>query len=329
MEAVGKSEIIIGNCLDVLPTLAEKSVQCVVTSPPYYGLRNYGCDGQIGLEDSPELYVDKLVAVFRGVKRALRDDGVVWLNLGDSYAGGGRGLSEHNISFLGNGTGKSQAMGAAGIPFGLKSKDLVGIPWRVAFALQSDGWYLRSEIIWHKPNPMPESVTDRPTKSHEQIFLLTKNATYFYDSEAIKEPEKQCTTERYKSGWNGVDDDGSKGARTGSAYKKMKAGMTMGEAMGGNGMRNKRSVWTITTKPFKEAHFATFPPEIPMTCIKAGSRIGDTVLDPFSGAGTVGMVCEKLDRNFIGIELNPSYVKMAEKRVDDVRLPILDYIRQG
>ena len=326
-----KSEIIIGNCLNVLPTLAEKSVQCVVTSPPYYGLRDYGCDGQIGLEDSPEFYVDKLVAVFRGVKRVLRDDGVVWLNLGDSYYNYRPGGTSQVKQTLANNDGAVvENTSKRNSRFdGIKEKDLIGIPWMVAFALRADGWYLRSEIIWHKPNPMPESVTDRPTKSHEQIFLLSKNAIYFYDAETIKEPEKQCTTERYKSGWNGVDDDGSKGARTGSAYKKMKAGMTMGEAMGGNGMRNKRSVWTITTKPFKEAHFATFPPEIPMTCIKAGSKIGDTVLDPFAGAGTVGMVCEKLDRNFIGIELNPAYVKMAEKRVDDVRLPILNYIRQG
>lgn len=293
-----KSEIIIGNCLDVLPTLPEKSVQCVVTSPPYYGLRDYGCDGQIGLEDSPELYVDKLVTVFREVKRVLRDDGVVWLNLGDSYG---------------------------------KTKQLYGIPWRVAFALQSDGWYLRQDIIWSKPNPMPENVTDRFTKSHEYIFLLTKTAKYFMNMDAVREPHE--TMLKYPN-WNlGKGDDRE------PCGKRMEDGFQGGmaaKAKNNNAIaswnplgRNRHSVWTIATKPFKEAHFATFSPELPTICIKAGTKIGDTILDPFSGAGTVGMVCEKLDRNFIGIELNPSYVKMAEKRVDDVRLPILDYIRQG
>jgi DNA modification methylase len=314
--------VIQGDCLDILPTLPEKSVQCCVTSPPYWGLRDYGVDGQLGLEKTPEEYVANMVKVFREVKRVLRDDGTLWLNLGDSYynyrTGYNGALNKQSFHKGDNGKPTDHEVGCArrGLKQeGLKEKDLVGIPWRVAFALQSDGWWLRQDIIWNKPNPMPESVTDRCTKSHEYIFLLTKSAKYFYDAEAIKEPQKECTTERYKYGWDGVDDDGSNGARTGSAYKKMKAGMNMGEAMGGNGMRNKRSVWEITTKPFKEAHFATFPPEIPEICIKAGSRVGDSVLDPFSGAGTTGLVAEELNRNYIGIELNPDYVSITAKRM--------------
>jgi len=208
------------------------------------------------------------------------------------------------------------------VPAGLKPKDLVGIPWRVAFALQSDGWYLRQDIIWSKPNPMPESVTDRCTKSHEYIFLLTKSARYYYDNEAVKEKQAESSAERALYGWNGRNDDGSNGARTGSGIRKMKeSGMNMGEAglIPLDGMRNKRSVWSITTQPYKEAHFATFPQEIPRTCILAGTKKGDTVLDPFAGAGTTGVVCEKLDRNFIGIELNPKYCEIAEKRIYNVQ----------
>lgn len=638
--------ILHGDCLEILPTLEANSIQCVVTSPPYYGLRDYGVEGQIGLEDTPEAYVEKLVAVFGEVKRVLRDDGTVWLNLGDSYASnqsnnGGYSDKSTLVGFSRPDT-KGRLSNENYIPHkinhGLKPKDLIGIPWRVAFALQADGWWLRQDIIWclsggtwlyartqkgdmpmmvrdmarldpstvklwngekwtqvlgwsksqrqgdeiefvlrsgerisctpthkfptsrglleakdiivgdcfetttipepdspkdtqfinqdiawfiglyiaegsrhegkivisghtkeserwlkvksfadkyggtatlhnygnkqairvngkiinailseyvsgrtakdkclsvscwkhsnkflravldgylsgdgawdsdnkrwrigftrnynlerdlrvlsarlgfnltlnlsnsfidgkkypsfrgeikfeatfeghwnrknkaeivavkksrcrevydigvadephlfslasgilthnSKPNPMPESVTDRCTKSHEYIFLLTKSARYFYDAEAVKEPQQQCTTERYRYGWNGVDDDGSNGARTGSAYKKMKAGMNMGDAMGGNGMRNKRSVWTISTKPYRAAHFATFPQEIPEICIKAGSRVGDTILDPFSGAGTTGLVADKLGRKYIGIELNPTYAAMGEDRI--------------
>jgi DNA modification methylase len=390
-----------GDCLEILPMLEANSIQCVVTSPPYWGLRDYGCAGQLGLEKTPEEYVANLVRVFQEVKRVLRDDGTLWLNLGDSYNGSQKGSGGTGIMSAKQNSNKGANYAVGGQPLkmnieGLKPKDLIGIPWRVAFALQADGWWLRQDIIWAKPNPMPESVTDRCTKSHEYIFLLTKSARYFYDAEAIKEPQADCTTERYKSGWNGVDDDGSNGARTGSAYKKMKAGMTMGEAMGGNGMRNKRSVWTITTKPFKGAHFATFPPEIPEICIKAGTSekgccpecgspwerviekkkiprdelpkddpryrpnryhdnkyaneirngyecgmysesitigwrptcthnldpIPCTVLDPFAGAGTTGMIAEKLDRKFIGIELNPEYAKMGERRIEAAELPL-------
>ncbi|HRR51741.1 MAG TPA: DNA methyltransferase [Candidatus Cloacimonas sp.] len=633
--------IIQGNCLEILPTLESESVQCVVTSPPYFGLRDYGVEGQIGLEKTPEEYVKNLVSVFREVKRVLKKDGTVWLNLGDSYAGGGRGF--------GYGTKQDTNKGCNGmpkstVPKGLKPKDLIGIPWRVAFALQEDGWWLRQDIIWclsgetwlyvrsqkgdmpmmlcdavrldpttvklwngerwtqvlgwsrharqgteleivlrsgerisctpthkfptqrgllvaselrkgdvlervqlpepeflrdcvidddaawiaglyiakgsmsdntiqiacstkeenlwnrvcsiskkfggsatrminwnqmnirvygklmrallfelvtgytakdkgfasvvwrysntfiksmmqgyldgngswdsynkrwifrfirnhkiesdlrtacarlgwrlvlnlssvpyndrniptfqgeirmfqsnhhnekadaeimeirkaqccevydvgvadephlfalssgilshnSKPNPMPESVKDRCTKSHEYIFLLTKSAKYYYDINSIKEPQKESTTKRYKYRWNGIDDDGSNGARTGSYFKKMKSGMKMGEAINSDGMKNKRSVWNISTKPFKGAHFAIFPPEIPEICIRAGSKIGDTVLDPFSGAGTTGIVAEKLGRKYIGIELNSEYVDMSKKRINDCPFLMID-----
>ena len=294
-----------GDCLFVLPTLEANSVQCCVTSPPYWGLRDYGCAGQLGLEKTPEEYVEKLVAVFREVRRVLRDDGVLWLNLGDSYAGGG-GFSPNAPSNLAG--SKQTTQGGAkrgGVPCasGLKPKDLVGIPWRVAFALQADGWWLRQDIIWAKPNPMPESVTDRCTKAHEYIFLLTKNARYFYDAEAVKEP---AISEDYKKGRDFIDrGDDARG-------RKLRCG-------NGESGRNRRSVWTITTKPFKEAHFATFPPEIPEICIKAGSKPGDTILDPFSGAGTTGVVAEKLGRKYIGIELNTAYCAMSERRIDAVQ----------
>jgi len=326
----GAAMIYQGDCIDILPTLEANSIQCCVTSPPYYGLRDYGCAGQIGLEPTPEAYVEKLVAVFREVRRVLRDDGVLWLNLGDSYTGGANsgGANQNDGGLLYRGSGLPNKRGN-----GLKPKDLIGIPWRVAFALQADGWYLRQDIIWAKPNPMPESVKDRCTKSHEYIFLLTKSARYYYDADAIKE---EATT--FENGPHGVVRDvlyhyNSKTNNYPKAYlKNIKGDMsergvtrtteglnlkTQSEKTKEN--RNKRSVWSITTKPYKEAHFATFPEEIPRTCILAGSKKGDTILDPFAGAGTVGYVCEKLDRKFIGIELNPQYTKMAEDRIYNVQ----------
>jgi len=319
-----------GDCLDILPTLEAKSIQCCVTSPPYYGLRDYGCDGQLGLEPTPDAYVAKLVAVFREVKRVLRDDGVLWLNLGDSYAnnkdGNTQGSSTSGLHYTNPNKDleqfRNEQQFKKRVPLGLKPKDLIGIPWRVAFALQADGWYLRQDIIWAKPNPMPESVKDRCTKSHEYIFLLTKSARYYYDNEAIRERQAKSSAERALYGWNGRNDDGSNGARTGAGIRKMKeSGMSMGEAglIPLDGMRNKRSVWSITTKPYKEAHFATFPEEIPRTCILAGSKKGDTILDPFSGAGTTGVVAKKLGRKYIGIELNPQYTKLAEDRIWNVQ----------
>jgi DNA modification methylase len=270
--------IYVGDNRQSLRRLPEKSVQVVVTSPPYWGLRDYGAEGQIGLEQSPDAYVEELCQVFDEVWRVLKDDGTVWLNLGDSYAS----MRDSKVTpdSLRNGDGTKVAQGAANRnpkvlkEAGLKHKDLVGIPWRVAFALQARGWYLRSDIIWSKPNPMPESVRDRPTKSHEHIFLLTKNYKYYYDSEAIKE-----------------------------------------EAV--DGLKNKRDVWLIQTKPFKGAHFAVYPPELVEPCVLAGSRIGDIVLDPFSGSGTTGVVAINNGRTYIGLELNPDYAQLSVDRIRD------------
>jgi DNA modification methylase len=322
--------ILNGDWIENLKTLPDCAVQCCVTSPPYWGLRDYGVAGQLGLEKTHEEYVEKMVIGFREVKRVLKDDGTLWLNLGDSYWGGkgengsskARATADERGYIQSGGTVQMSKRPQDSRHNIIKPKDIVGIPWRVAFALQSDGWYLRQDIIWAKPNPMPESVTDRCTKSHEYIFLLSKSARYFYDADAIKERQAESSAERALYGWNGRNDDGSNGARTGAGIRKMKeSGMSMGEAglIPLDGMRNKRSVWLITTKPYKEAHFATFPEEIPRTCILAGSKKGDTILDPFSGAGTTGVVAEKLDRKYIGIELNPQYIKLAEDRIYNVQ----------
>lgn len=294
-------DIRIGDCRDILKTMPDASVHCVVTSPPYFGLRDYGVDGQIGLEASPDAFVAEMVAVFREVRRVLRDDGTLWLNLGDSYANdgkwGGSSGGKHVPALHGN-----SGIGRGKVTTGLKPKDLVGIPWRVAFALQADGWYLRQDIIWHKPNPMPESVTDRCTKAHEYVFLMSKSARYFYDAAAIAE--------------EGVIPAGTKAAK-GSAERFNTPGVNSRppEYKIYDGMRNARSVWTIATQPFKGAHFATFPPELAERCIKAGCPSGGTVLDPFGGAGTTGLVADRLGRNAILIELNPEYAALAERRI--------------
>lgn len=299
-------EIYQGDCLEVLRTLPDESIHCCVTSPPYWGLRDYGCDGQIGLEKTPEEYVSKMVEVFREVKRVLRDDGTLWLNLGDSYNGSGGAGGDYSKGGLKEGQPKYPGRKVAT----LKPKDLVGIPWMVAFALRADGWYLRQDIIWHKPNPMPESVKDRCTKAHEYIFLLTKSAQYYYDNEAIKEKAVSGTD---------VGILRSKKQATcnhPSILKRQKEDIDSRTA--GDGNRNKRSVWTITTKPFKEAHFAVFPPELPEICIKAGCPEGGTVLDPFAGAGTTLYVAEQLGRNSIGIELNPDYCDIIRRRMNNL-----------
>jgi len=366
----------IGNALDILPTLAPESVNCVVTSPPYWGLRDYGTDGQLGLEPTPEEYVANLVAVFREVWRVLRDDGTLWLNLGDSY---NSDASNQNGGGLDGKTwGGNASIGRVKRePNGLKTKDLCGIPWRVAFALQADGWYLRSDIIWAKPNPMPESVTDRPTKAHEYVFLMTKAARYWYDAEAIGEAVVRT--------W-----DSSNGGNL-SPVGVHKANGTMRERGGDypvcTGTRNRRTVWTIATQPYPEAHFATYPEKLVEPCVLAGCppvscsvcgspwfrvvektrtfesgsgqaghlpsgkngpglqgggatidiRRGPcvrsetlawqptcdheapsepgTVLDPFAGSGTTGAVAYRLGRKFVGIELNPEYAEMAERRI--------------
>ena len=301
--------------LDGLRTLADESVYCCVTSPPYWGLRDYGEPGQLGLEPTPEEYVARMVEVFREVRRVLRDDGSLWLNLGDSYAGSWKNQGRKDErgtqrpingpmmqSFGGHPSPESNA---GVVPPGLKPKDLVGIPWRVAFALQADGWYLRSDIIWHKPNPMPESVTDRPTKAHEYVFLLSKSARYFYDADAITEPAIHAGAV--------VKNDGGKNAQMGK-YGATRGGFLKAEGVTVKADRNKRTVWTITTKPYAEAHFATFPPELPTLCIKAGCPEGGTVLDPFAGAGTTGWVAKEHGRKAVMVELNPDYCKVIAKR---------------
>jgi len=268
-------KILHGSCLDKLKDLEDQSINTCITSPPYWGLRDYGEGKQLGLEETPEEFVNNLVEVFKEVKRVLRDDGTVWLNLGDSY---------------------------------LSKKQLVGIPWRVAFALQADGWYLRQDIIWHKPNPMPESVKDRCTKAHEYIFLLSKSVKYYFDNEAIKEdsiyaPDKTHEVERKKGYYKGKWSNPEKGSRHDGSFKAIRE------------KRNKRSVWTIATKPFKGAHFATFPMDLIEPCVLAGCPEGGTVLDPFGGSGTTALVANGHNRDAVLIELNEEYIEIAKKRL--------------
>ena len=294
-------DILQGDCLTILKTLPKKSINCCVTSPPYYGLRDYGVDGQLGLEPTPEEYIKKLVAVFREVRQVLRDDGTLWVNIGDSYNGSGGAGGDYNQGGLKEGQPKYPGRDISG----LKPKDLIGIPWMLAFALRADGWYLRQDIIWNKPNPMPESVRDRCTKAHEYIFLLSKSKEYFYDHEAIREPIKA-----------GCDGSIRALARDKAGPVDISNGATIQERIYDEIKgANKRSVWTVTTKPYKAAHFATFPKALIIPCIKAGCPRGGTVLDPFFGAGTTGVVSRTFGRSCIGIELNPKYCEIAENRL--------------
>lgn len=294
------SKIINKDCLDGLKELVDESVGCCITSPPYWGLRDYGIDGQLGLEKTLEEYIEKMVAVFNEVRRVLKKDGTLWLNIGDSYAGSGSPGGDFK-----NGKKGDRYLR----PYNRKSehfkpKDLCGIPWTLAFAQRKEGWYLRQDIIWHKPNPMPESVKDRCTKAHEYIFLLTKNRKYYFDNNAIKSSTKG----------NELD----KRARIGR--KRFPTKLINGiRNTGYYPMANKRSVWTVNTKSFKDAHFAVFPQELIIPCILAGCPEGGTVLDPFFGSGTVGVVCKLLHRNYIGIELNPEYILLAEKRIESTQ----------
>lgn len=339
-----------GDCREVLKTLPDESVHCCVTSPPYFGLRDYGYSGQIGLEASPDAFVAAMVEVFREVRRALRSDGTLWLNLGDSYVGSANNGGKDSKTMNG-----PQAATGSSLPTkrgeGIKAKDLIGIPWRVALALQADGWWLRQDIIWAKPNPMPESVTDRCTKAHEYIFMLSKSARYYYDQEAIKVPATLSTVERLSQPT--LDEQAGSDRVPGKTNGPMKA---VGKLTGGSyappgqsphgnartdkqrghgrrhagfndrwdamekaeqcsGMVNKRSVWTVATQPFKEAHFATFPPALIEPCILAGCPAGGTVLDPFGGAGTTGLVADRHGRDAILIEMNPEYAEMARNRI--------------
>lgn len=310
-------EILTGDVRERLADIPDGSVRCCVTSPPYWGLRDYGHDGQIGLEQTPDQYVAEMVAVFREVRRVLADDGTLWLNIGDSYASFRDGKATPDTT-RGDSTGtlveKGKASNRSAFNFTetyIKHKDLVGIPWRVAFALQADGWWLRQDIIWHKPNPMPESVTDRCTKAHEYVFLLTKSAKYFYDVDALREP---TVTE--------IDGRGSTAERKAAGHPTRYGmanrgeGWAMPSISAPEGGRNKRSVWSITTKPFKGAHFAVMPEALAEPCILAGSAPGDLVLDPFTGSGTVAVVALRHKRRFIGTELNPEYVQIATDRID-------------
>ena len=312
-----KARILVGDVRTRLSEIPDQSVQSCVTSPPYFGLRDYGNDAQIGLEPSLQDYVDELVKVFREVKRVLRDDGTLWLNLGDSYSGSGKGRNPDGTVHVSaliakQGTSAGTVMGdvpSGIVPEGLKPKDLMGVPWRVAFALQADGWYLRQDIIWAKPNPMPESVTDRCTKSHEYLFLLSKSAKYYFDNQAIKEP---AATKPHSPG-NILHESKIAGPndRGGSSQWETE----MDKVWGSDGLRNKRDVWTINTKPFKGAHFAVMPEALVEPCILAGSKEGDTILDPFSGSGTVGLVALTNNREYLGVELNPQYAEMSVERI--------------
>ena len=364
------SKILYGDCLERLKDLRDKSVDCCITSPPYYGLRDYGTgtweggnpncphrrlskasqktitghkqeelvgnvgdaiykavcplcgavrvDKQIGLEETPEEYINKLVQVFREVKRVLRDDGTLWVNIGDSYAGSGKGRNTDGSVNL---DPNSKQATSRGTVIGTltksgsgeaKPKDLIGIPWMLAFALRADGWYLRQDIIWHKPNPMPESVKDRCTKAHEYIFLLSKKPHYYFDYEAIQEDSVCKEDKRLDAGRIQYDGKRANGRDTLAQVSFVTI----------NEKRNKRDVWNITTKSVKEAHFATFPEDLVKPCILAGCRRGGVILDPFFGSGTTGRVAEMLGRNYVGIELNPEYIEIARRRTDNTQLEL-------
>jgi DNA modification methylase len=311
------NKIEFGDCRETMRRWAEQGVkaQTCVTSPPYYGLRDYGHDGQIGLEETPDAYITAMVEVFRCVRDVLADDGTLWLNIGDSYAGSGKGSNPdgtpHPSTLLGKqgtntGTVTGKNMPQKAHKIGLKPKDLIGIPWMLAFALRADGWYLRQDIIWHKPNPMPESVQDRCTKAHEYIFLMSKSQKYYYDADAIAEPLAASSIERL-----------SQPTLLEQAGSDRVQGKTNGnmKAVGGGETRNKRSVWTVTTKPYKGAHFATFPSDLITPCILAGAPAGGIVLDPFMGSGTTAAVAIAHSRNYLGCELNPAYKELQDARI--------------
>jgi DNA modification methylase len=337
--------ILVGDVRQRLAVLPDNSVHCAVTSPPYFGLRDYGCDGQIGLEPTPDDYVAEMVKVFREVRRVLREDGTLWLNLGDSYAGGGNGSRDPERwpkQSRSAGSDLPQHVKAA---TGLANKQRLMIPARVALALQADGWWLRDEIIWHKPNPMPVSVTDRTTPAHEMLYMFSKSARYHYDMEAVKEPIAESSKKRYaqakclsgeQTGGEKQDAYEAAGIATGSRRpNEIVSSLARQHKQDGTGnrtytgfneryfapdaepltLRQPRSVWQIATRPFKGAHFATFPPDLVRPCILAGCPAGGTVLDPFFGAGTTGLVAAELGRNAIGTELNPAYAAIAAERL--------------
>lgn len=294
-------------CLTGLSLLPDNSINCCITSPPYYGLRDYGNDRQIGLEDTPEEYIEKLVNVFHEVYRVLMPDGTLWINIGDSYAGSMKGAAQFPDNAMNYKQGTNRGtLGKATLVkqcTGCKPKDLIGIPWMLAFALRADGWYLRQDIIWNKPSVMPESVRDRCTKSHEYIFLLSKRRKYYFNAGEIAEPA---------STYNEIVRDRSTTKLNNTPGRSKMGGLVRNDYH----TRNKRSVWTVATQPLREAHFATYPEKLIVDCIKAGCPEGGIVLDPFIGAGTTALVARKLNRNYVGFELNPDYVSLARRRID-------------
>jgi len=337
-------QILVGNCLELLRAMPDESVHCCITSPPYFGLRDYGVDGQIGLEETPAEFLAKLVEVFREVRRVLRKDGTVWVNMGDSYASIAGGYApegsagKHDI--VSRNTRGAVRRGHRRNPAeGLKQKDLMGIPWRLAFALQDDGWYLRQDIIWHKPNPMPESVRDRCTKSHEYLFLLAKSPRYYFDREAIAEPLApataarlaQPTWEQQQGSATPGKDNGAMKAVGGSRSRRYSFARETKSTAGTHGQkaqhrpdrpdidysatRNKRSVWSVPTGGFRGAHFATFPPDLIRPCVLAGAPRDGLILDPFGGAGTTGLVAMQEGRRSVLLELNPEYAAIARTRL--------------
>jgi DNA modification methylase len=331
--------LIHGDALSSLRTLESESVQTCVTSPPYWGLRDYGVDGQLGLEKTPDEYVARLVEIFREVGRLLRPDGTVWVNLGDSYCANGKGGRDAELRSRGKTLprGSSRWGGGNNTVDGLKCKDLVGIPWMVAFALRTDGWYLRSDIIWSKPNPMPESVTDRPTKSHEYVFLFSKSERYYYDAALIAEPRSKDSPARLASANKGYAPPGQsphKGVASPRPNRK-RGSLRPHEGFNGkwdsmprveqcSGLRNKRTVWTVATSPFADAHFATFPPDLIKPCVLAGAPVAGVVLDPFAGSGTTGKVAIELGRKAILIEPKAEYVEMIKRRCQTtIGLPLI------
>jgi len=311
------NKIICGDSLEVLKTLPAECVNCIVTSPPYYCLRDYGVSGQIGLEKTPEQYIENLVNVFSECYRVLKSDGTMWVVIGDSYAGSGRGWSGKNDLY----SRKIQPAASFATEFskphklsGYKSKDLIGIPFMLAFALRERGWYLRQDIIWAKSNPMPESVKDRCTKAHEYIFIFSKSAKYYFNHAAMLEPAQY---DNHKNQIKAASKKYLNGTGTGLQTQTINKGGARWKEVDGQFIRNRRDVWFVPTRGFKEAHFATFPPNLIKPCIEAGCPENGVVLDVFMGAGTTAVVARELGRNFIGIELNPEYVRIAEKRLEN------------
>ena len=300
--------LLIGNCLEKIDEIESKSVQAIVTSPPYWGLRDYKADGQLGEELVPEDFVQNLTTLFNKSKRVLKDDGTLWLNIGDTYFGAKGGHWDGGNSITNDATGSNYRMHRKAPPKHprLKTKDLTGVPWMLAFSMQKDGWYLRQDIIWHKPNPMPEAVKDRCVKSHEHIFLLSLKSKYYFDYKAIQE--------------KAVFAGDNRGSRNDSRRGELLANSMAASSQPTGEFRNKRDVWSINTAQSGEAHFAVFPEKLPELCIKAGTKEGDIVLDPFMGSGTTALVAQKLGRRWIGIELNPEYIEIIKRRTAQTEL---------